>query len=396
MRDTLFHQSPLWLGISGLLIILLAFRTVWLRVSNSKTRSSISVPAPRKELQSEFSVDSYDQIDPLEEFDLDNEEPLKIRPFKDKYYLTMGIENIAANDLIVMDKTYLARINLRKHLINTHTSDVLAYNPIITPAVTEYYTYLLTIYLPRRFPTIYTLHPTTLFNTTTNTHIPLTPPSTAAALRILGENIDTDFLFLLPTPLPPSSGKEGSKYTLQGFITCFPSGFATLSKLNLSLADIHAPVPGYAEKLERSMDKFFAALPAGRIVRRCNWGVTTDDRLFAMSGNHMSEDELRDRRTHNGKEEEEEEEEVFDVKDCVLRIERQTLHRLPRTGAVVFAFKTYQYPLGDIVDEGNGEALAKAIEGLGEGNVPGMKVYKREVVWGERVKRFLRGEAGGE
>jgi hypothetical protein len=36
--------------------------------------------------------------------------------------------------------------------------------------------------------------------------------------------------------------------------------------------------------------------------------------------------------------------------------------------------------------------LAEAIDGLRLGSVPGIAVYKRQVVWGEKVKAFLRGE----
>lgn len=54
--------------------------------------------------------------------------------------------------------------------------------------------------------------------------------------------------------------------------------------------------------------------------------------------------------------------------------------------------KTYQYPIRELRDEGSGEVLAEAIDGFGTGSVPGMTVYKRQVVWGEKVKAFLRGE----
>jgi hypothetical protein len=43
-------------------------------------------------------------------------------------------------------------------------------------------------------------------------------------------------------------------------------------------------------------------------------------------------------------------------------------------------------------DEGNGEALAEAIDGLARGSVPDITIYKRQVVWGEKVRAFLRGE----
>lgn len=44
-----------------------------------------------------------------------------------------------------------------------------------------------------------------------------------------------------------------------------------------------------------------------------------------------------------------------------------------------------------IKDEGLGEDLATAIDGLKDGSVPEMHYYKRGAVWGEAVKAFLRG-----
>jgi hypothetical protein len=73
-----------------------------------------------------------------------------------------------------------------------------------------------------------------------------------------------------------------------------------------------------------------------------------------------------------------------------MRSERQTLHRLPKSEAIVFTFKTYLYSIKDIKEEGNGEALAEAINGLKEGSAPGMHFYKRGAVWGEAVKKYLR------
>ena len=74
----------------------------------------------------------------------------------------------------------------------------------------------------------------------------------------------------------------------------------------------------------------------------------------------------------------------------LLRCERQTLHRLPVSKALVFTIHTYVYPVRQIKDEGSGEDLANAIEGLKKGNVPEMHVYKKGDVWGEALKDFLR------
>jgi hypothetical protein len=65
---------------------------------------------------------------------------------------------------------------------------------------------------------------------------------------------------------------------------------------------------------------------------------------------------------------------------------------LPETKALLFSFKTYLYPLAQLKEEGAGEDLATAIEGIQGGSVPELHFYKRAVVWGDPVKRYLRGE----
>ena len=287
-------------------------------------------------------------------------------------------ENTTVSDLLTIDNTYRSRLDLRRQLLATVSSEVVASNDRATPAVHELYTWLTQTYLPQRFPTIFTLTPTGLANKFTDDTLPLVPSSATHALRLLGAHIDAEFLLLLPSANPADEGK----YRLEAFVTCFPSGFRTRSKLGLLLADIHGPVPHYRQKLERSMDRFFAALGVGRVVRRWNWTVSTSGELYCVAGNHATAEEA----------EESLKTERVDLRTTYLRCERQTLHRLPQSGAVVFAFKTYQYPMRELRDEGSGEALCEAIDGMATGSAPEMTVYKRQVVWGEKVKAFLRGE----
>jgi hypothetical protein len=80
------------------------------------------------------------------------------------------------------------------------------------------------------------------------------------------------------------------------------------------------------------MDRFFASLPSGKIVKRANWSISTTGDLFCLAGNHMAVP------TTSLSIDVEEEREHIDLRKTVLRCERQTLHRLPQTGALVFAF----------------------------------------------------------
>ncbi|OAL49524.1 hypothetical protein IQ07DRAFT_540692 [Pyrenochaeta sp. DS3sAY3a] len=370
-------KTPLSWGVLLLgLALYVINRSVRWRASKASPQASLS---DSKSKEPVYSEDDYYNIQPLHDFDLDNEEPLKVRPFKPKFHMTMAIENITLSDLIAMDNSYATRLQIRTSLLKTQHHEVLACNPAAAPAVLELYTWLTSTYLPTRFPSLFQLStPNTLLNTVTGALLPLQPASAPQALEILGANIDDEFFILLPSSTPGSHGK----YRLEAFINCFPSGFNTRSKLGALLAEIHTPVPHYKEKLEKSMDRFFAALPVGRIVRRFNWTVSTNGELFCLSGNHGVEEEGEKKK----------EEEEVDLRKTVLRCERQTLHRLPGSGAIVFAFKTYQYPIQELRDEGSGEMLAEAIDGMATGSVPRMTVYKRQVVWGPKVKAFLRGE----
>jgi hypothetical protein len=243
-----------------------------------------------------------------------------------------ALENTTMNDLLAMDNTYRSRVQVRTELIGKERHEIIACNPEAVPAVQELYAWLMGTYLPRRFPSVYSIPKpgTHLRNHVTDALLPLHMTDGEEALEILGTNIDTEFLLL--TPSPTTTTTIQTKYLLTAFVNCFPSGFNTRSKLNQLLAAIHAPVPGYAAKLEKSMDRFFANLPVGKIVKRSNWSISTNGELFCLEGNHMSEEELE--RKHKAEDEKE-----VDLDKTVLRCERQTLHRLSKTGALVFAFK---------------------------------------------------------
>jgi len=232
------------------------------------------------------SVSSNDGTDPakilpLSDFDWRTTPPLKIRPFKPKYHLTMGIDSsspqvqIQANDntavntsnlseLIEMDRNYLKRITLRKQIMQEHHDIAIQAKPEAKPAVDELYTWLVNTYLPIRYPTMFSVSSLGLLNHTTSQYLPLQPTSDPVkTFEILGENLDEDILILLPSD-------DGDGYTLKGYVTCFPAGFNTKEKLGLKLRDIHTPVPGYKQKLELSMDRFFDRLEVGKVVKRAN------------------------------------------------------------------------------------------------------------------------------
>jgi hypothetical protein len=157
-------------------------------------------------------------------------------------------------------------------------------------------------------------------------------------------------------------------------------------------------------KLERSMDKYFSALPFGKLITRANWSISTNGIRFQLgsSGHHA---EVRNKPassdgkpamappTYEATPEEiadwETKSKAVDGDACFLRMERQTLHRLEKTGAIIFGFKTFMEPLSKLREEGSGPALADALQGLAVGSVPAVDVYKNGVIWKGPLTEYL-------
>ncbi|KAL2867096.1 heme-dependent oxidative N-demethylase family protein [Aspergillus lucknowensis] len=418
-------------------------------VPSSPQRNPLSASSTKPQV--ERDIDKYPPIMPLPDFNWETANPLVYRPFKPKYHLTMAISTLDPSELIPMDKTYKDRLELRESLLERHPDIVRALNihpdtpevnARIREALCEWYAFVMGTYLPTRYPRMFRLTQsssarkkeekdgkkgTMIENLVTGLKAPVDPEelllhssssndtqdeteslntSLLHLLDTLSSWIDEDFLILFPNPTSPptiptttpEAGGEDPQYILQAYSTYYPSGFNPREKVSLPLSKIHTPVPGYKQKLEKSMDRFFARLEVGRFVVRVNWSIMTPEaRLFAAFGGlhdysslDYGAEKIGDKGEGEGEGQGRIQVEGFDGADTYLRCERQTLHRLPSSKAVVFAFHTYLYPIRDIKDEGLGEELAVAIDGLKEGNVPGIHAYKRGPYWGEAVKAFLR------
>ncbi|KAK7950874.1 uncharacterized protein PG986_006602 [Apiospora aurea] len=305
-------------------------------------------------------------------FNWETTEPHKFRPFKPIYYITMALRSSTPSDLIAMDSNYFSRIQLRQDLIRDHADHVVGSLPSGADAVRETYTYLQD-FLLSRYPTLFSREAEKgLFrNHVTQRSLPRELPADedpVAALKLMGAMVEDDLFLLRATP-------EG--HLCVAFLCCFPSGFDPAEKLGKVLKDIHGPVPSY-NKIGASMERFFSRLEVGKSVVRNNWSINTAPELYNVSGNHIYETDVY------------EEDMDVDISKAQIRVELQTLTRLPKTQAILFSFKTYLYPVTDIKAEGLGPEVADAIEGLPKGNAPGMWKYKGGVRWGKSILAYLR------
>lgn len=114
---------------------------------------------------------------------------------------------------------------------------------------------------------------------------------------------------------------------LTAAVLCSPNRWLLSEKIGGSMASIHGPVARYDSELQSPVDAMLARLVPSRPVWRINWGITNHPSLFQpWIPPHTPE---------------------MDPGEMWLRVEWQTLRRLPVTGAVLFGIRTHLQTLAE-------------------------------------------------
>jgi len=156
-------------------------------------------------------------------------------------------------------------------------------------------------------------------------------------------------------------------YRLVGAAVAWPSDWTPADKMGLPLRALHAPIQGYEEQLASGVDRFMEKLRPGPIYGRANWFIaaTPDMRWVAeppaRAFAHVTPENAGS--------------------TLFVRSERQTLRRLPRTGAILFTIGIYVSPLGRLAPA-NVQRLADAMRSLldGEGERRGAGAYAHGLI----------------
>ncbi|HEX6142471.1 MAG TPA: DUF3445 domain-containing protein, partial [Geminicoccaceae bacterium] len=169
-------------------------------------------------------------------------------------------------------------------------------------------------------------------------------------------------------------------YRLTAGVLCFPLHWSLRDKLDRPLGAIHAPVPEFGARLGGPAARFFESLHAARPVWRVNWSLVDTPEPFlppAHRGSATAFDPERPAAT------------------LWFRTERQSLLRLPETGAVLFTIRTRIEPLTRVLEApGAAPALAARLREMPEP----MARYKGILPIREALLAYLdgcSGEAGG-
>ena len=177
-----------------------------------------------------------------------------------------GITKSIKQDWIRIDRNYLGRIAQRKKLVAQHPEICVGISEKANPAVRELYEEVILDLLPKRFPSMFRIKGDFFHNLATGTRHRVSSAllDHTSMLRHLAENVEEDFVFMVPD--------VQDEFVLQGFISCFPQGFLPSARVGMSVSEIHKPVPGYEGRLKKGVKRCFERMERGQSVGRLNVG----------------------------------------------------------------------------------------------------------------------------
>ena len=218
----------------------------------------------------------------------------------------VGLEPIKESDWLEIDDLFNSEIELKKELYDSHFNDIHQEVKESFESQVELLS-VLKSHLEQYHPD----------------HI-ITSVAESLPLKSASLLVQEDLVLMLP---------RGEEYFLGAASLCAPSNWSLQEKFKSSLIGLHIHVPTYEKKIGSRVNNLFNNLPMERIFQRFNWSVYEDSKLFQPARSKsriersktITEDNAGDR--------------------LFIRVERQTIRRLPETGAIVFTIRVHVNPL---------------------------------------------------
>jgi hypothetical protein len=215
------------------------------------------------------------------------------------------MERLDGIDWLTVDEAYSAQLAEKERLIAEHADDVLVCRPEAEEAAAELLAEVLTLLASRSDFEV----ASDWVRRADGETIDL---DASAPLKTLSRLIQEDLCILQ---------KQGETHALTAALLCFPASWRLREKMGRGLPAIHGPVAEYDANIASRVQRLFDGLRVGHPIWRANLLRYEDAALFQPLG--------------------ESEKRKYCAKTALYeRSERQTLWRLPRSGAIVFSIHT--------------------------------------------------------
>ena len=257
------------------------------------------------------------------------------------YRMAMGLLALPEPAWFELDQRYHDEMAERRHLLATRHAEVFAAEPQ-SDAVRHAALAAVVANLTTHHAAWFHRDGERLHNRLTGETWDLASPP-CDPLELAGRLVQEDLCLIQPDA-------DGPRLTAA--VLCFPSRWRLAAKIGRPLAEVHGPVPLYADRLARPVDRFMQHVKPGHIAARLNWSVLDDPTLFQPEGKWRQAHNASVTAANAG-------ETLF------LRVERQTLRRLANADAVLFGIRVHVYPLAAAIASPSAAArLADAVRAL--------------------------------
>jgi hypothetical protein len=242
-----------------------------------------------------------------------------------EFRMSMSLTAAPDSAWFELDERYPDEMRQRRDLLAARHDEVFAALPESDDARAETLE-LIAAHLTCRHPAWFVRDDRGLHNRLTGESWTLTPPH-CDPLELAGRLVQEDLCIIRPA-------EDGPRFVAA--VLCFPSRWRLHDKLGRPLAEVHGPVPLYADRLARPVDRFMRHVKPGHVAQRLNWSLLDDPALFQTGGH--GRDGINPAITAENAGE-----------TLNLRVERQTLRRLPRSDTVLFGIRVHVYQLARVI-----------------------------------------------
>jgi len=169
--------------------------------------------------------------------------------------------------------------------------------------------------------------------------------------------------------------KLGDVWRLTALSLCAGSFFTASEVIGRSLAELHRPVTGFEARLSARVERIFNNLRPDTLLERRNWSLVSSPDLYAPDPGPMRA-AIPDIDPDSA------------ANALFARVERQTLRKLPQTGAVVFTIRVWIDPLSAIAADP--ERLGRFARAWRTAH-PDFRAYKQLNLYDALVSRVIDG-----
>lgn len=237
----------------------------------------------------------------------------------DKKPFTIGLEPLDPARWFAPDGKRVPELALKKDLIRQARDEIFMAEPGTQDAQRECYE-AIAGFLCQQHPDIYQR-----VNGLITLDGNITPLDHGAPLLSAAQLVQDDLCLMR---------RSAGEWRLAAAVLCFPSTWLLREKFGQPMSAIHAPVPDFAGTMAARVQRIFDSLQPGNPVWRMNWSIYEDAGL-----RHAQASSPPRQWRQRG---------VDPAANAFLRIERQTLMKMPLSGDILFTIRIYADPLAAI------------------------------------------------